>query len=51
MAVPEAGTAVGVTLNPETTWVEDEAENTEEDPLADNPYIPDNYGLLTPKDN
>lgn len=51
VAVPEAGTAVGVTLNPETAWVEDEAENTDEDPLADNPYIPDNYGLLTPKDN
>ena len=51
VAVPEAGTAVGVTLNPETAWIEDEAESTEEDPLADNPYIPDNYGLLTPKDN
>ncbi len=50
VAVPEAGTAVGVALNPETAWVEDVAEIAEDDPLADNPYIPDNYGLLAPKE-
>jgi hypothetical protein len=41
---------VGVALNPETAWVEDVAEIAEDDPLADNPYIPDNYGLLAPKE-
>ena len=51
VAVPDAGTAVGLTLNPETQWVEDEAEAAEEDPLADNPYLPENFGLTTPKDS
>jgi len=51
VAVPEAGTAVGLTLNPETQWVEDEAETAEEDPLADNPYLPENFGLTTQKDS
>ena len=51
VAVPEAGTAVGLTLNPETAWVEDDAEKAEEDPLADNPYLPENFGLTSQKDN
>lgn len=51
VAVPDAGTAVGLSLNPETAWVEDEAEAEAEDPLADNPYLPDNFGLMSSKDN
>ena len=44
VAVPDAGTAVGITLNPETAWIEDDANMAEDDPLADNPYIPANFG-------
>lgn len=51
VAVPDAGTAVGVTLNPEVAWIEDESEATENDPLADNPYIPANYNLMGDKEN
>ena len=41
VAVPEAGTAVALTLNPETAWVAtDEESEIESDPLADNPYFP-----------
>ena len=48
VAVPDAGTAVGITLNPETAWVEDEANIAQDDPLADNPYIPANFGNKEP---
>jgi len=51
VAVPEAATAVSMTLNPETAWVEDEAELSEDDPLADNPYLPANFGLTGEKDS
>ena len=51
VAVPEAATAVSMTLNPETAWVEDEAETSEDDPLADNPYLPANFGLTGEKDS
>ena len=44
VAVPDAGTAVGITLNPETAWIEDDANIADDDPLADNPYIPANFG-------
>lgn len=41
VAVPEAGTAVALTLNPETAWIAtDEESEIEADPLADNPYFP-----------
>ena len=40
VAVPEAGTAVALSLNPETAWTASEDEvSTEPDPLADNPYL------------
>ena len=41
VAVPEASTAVALSLNPETAWVAtDEESEVEADPLADNPYFP-----------
>ena len=49
VAVPEAGTAVGIALNPETAWIEDDGAVAEDDPLADNPYIPANYGQMGDK--
>ena len=42
MAVPDAGTAVGITLNPETAWVDEASEENQDDPLIDNPYLPAN---------
>ena len=47
VAVPEAGTAVAVTLNPEVAWSEDETEAEDQDVLADNPYLP-NFTSETP---
>ena len=44
VAVPEAGTAVAVTLNPEVAWEELPEETDEPDPLADNPYLPQGFG-------
>ena len=44
VAVPEAGTAVAVTLNPEVAWEEVSDESDEPDPLADNPYLPQGLG-------
>ena len=49
VAVPEAGTAVAVTLNPEVAWEEMPEETDEPDPLADNPYLP--QGLAPSSDN
>ena len=40
IAVPDQGTAVAASLNPETAWSEVDPELFEaEDPLADNPYL------------
>ena len=49
VAVPEAGTAVAVTLNPEVAWEEMADESEEPDPLADNPYLP--QGLAASSDS
>ena len=49
VAVPEAGTAVAVTLNPEVAWEEMADQSEEPDPLADNPYLP--QGLGAPSDS
>jgi len=40
IAVPEQGTAVAVSLNPETAWSEADPDTAlTDDPLADNPYL------------
>ncbi|MBL55319.1 MAG: MFS transporter [SAR116 cluster bacterium] len=40
IAVPEQGTAVAVSLNPETAWSEPDPDTAlTDDPLADNPYL------------
>lgn len=40
IAVPDQGTAVAASLNPETAWSEQDPELVKaEDPLADNPYL------------
>ena len=50
VAVPDAGTAVGITLNPETAWVDEASEENQDDPLIDNPYLPANFGLTSDKE-
>jgi hypothetical protein len=40
VAIPESGSAVVATLNPEAQWVPGTDEVTEEeDPFRDNPYV------------
>ena len=40
IAVPDQGTAVAASLNPETAWSEMDPERAAvEDPLTDNPYL------------
>ena len=48
IAVPEQGTAVAASLNPETAWSELDPELVAaEDPLNDNPYLDITYPLKT----
>ena len=39
--LPDPSTAIAVTLNPETEWIDDSPETqAKADPLKDNPYFP-----------